>query len=148
MERFVLAALLPLFFFIGPADAADIRGKDGKCIDIPGGVSEDGTKLDYQTCNGSPEQQWTIKDGVIVGKDDSSASIFLKGIRPTARFSTFGPASTARTSRYGKSASAALSSAWTRCASKLPDGRTEDGTPIQVSECDGSSKQQWKFPTN
>ncbi|MGO8801431.1 MAG: ricin-type beta-trefoil lectin domain protein, partial [Roseiarcus sp.] len=69
MKHFGGAAFLCLFCWAATAQAGEIRGKDNKCLDIPGGVTEDGTTLDYRACSGAPGQQWTIKDGLITGKD-------------------------------------------------------------------------------
>jgi PKD repeat protein len=40
--------------------AGPIRGLAGKCLDVAGGNTADGTKIQIYTCNGTAAQQWTV----------------------------------------------------------------------------------------
>ncbi|HET6532673.1 MAG TPA: PQQ-dependent sugar dehydrogenase [Actinoplanes sp.] len=40
--------------------AGPIRGLAGKCLDVAGGNTADGTKIQLYTCNGTVAQQWTV----------------------------------------------------------------------------------------
>src|SRR5215208_4259455 len=46
-----------------PAHAAAsgvILGDSGKCVDVTGGSSANGTRIQLLTCNGGAAQQWTL----------------------------------------------------------------------------------------
>ena len=64
----VLAAGAALVIMAGPADAAtgQITGLAGKCVDVSGANSTDGTQIQLWTCNGTVAQQWTVgSDGTL-----------------------------------------------------------------------------------
>ncbi|MEJ2857853.1 MULTISPECIES: ThuA domain-containing protein [unclassified Saccharothrix] len=46
-------------FALVPATAGRIVGATGKCVDVSGGASTDGTKVQLWTCNGSAAQTWS-----------------------------------------------------------------------------------------
>lgn len=126
-----------------PASAAgDIRGKGGKCIDIPDGDTKVGARLHYWPCDGSAEQKWTIENGRIVGKDGMCMNV--AGGRP------------AEGARLQLSAcSAPGADLWRPAAGQirmgdkcldLPDGNTRDRAPLHLWKCDGSPEQTWLYP--
>ncbi|MEU4419584.1 ThuA domain-containing protein [Actinoplanes sp. NPDC024001] len=43
----------------GPAASGPIKGLAGKCLDVSGAATADGTKIQLWTCNGSGAQNWT-----------------------------------------------------------------------------------------
>ncbi|MFF3341917.1 PQQ-dependent sugar dehydrogenase [Streptomyces flavidovirens] len=44
----------------------EVKGVNGKCLDVAGGSSADGTQTQLWTCNGSAAQQWTVSgDGTL-----------------------------------------------------------------------------------
>jgi hypothetical protein len=52
----------------GPCPAAQMLSTDsGACIEVQGGNVADGTPIDVYQCTGSPNQVWTITNGVITG---------------------------------------------------------------------------------
>ncbi|WP_221330102.1 ThuA domain-containing protein [Actinoplanes sp. L3-i22] len=48
----------------GPAAAGPVRGFANKCLDVNGGASADGTKIQLWTCNGSGAQNWAVSGQV------------------------------------------------------------------------------------
>ncbi|GAA3297074.1 hypothetical protein GCM10020295_28610 [Streptomyces cinereospinus] len=38
--------------------SGEINGVDGKCLDVDGGATADGTQIQLWTCNGTGAQQW------------------------------------------------------------------------------------------
>jgi|ERR1700684_3929835 hypothetical protein len=143
VKYFVIAASLCLFSWAGAANAGEIRGKDGKCVNIPNGVAEDGTTLDYRTCNGRPEQQWTMKDAAIEGKGGMCIDIPEGNTSDGTVLNVWTCEDDAEEQKW-TIAGGAIVGKDGKCLD-LPDGKTDDGTPIDVARCDGSAKQKWKF---
>ncbi len=138
-----IAALALGVLAAAPASAAgDIRGKGGKCIDIPNGDTKVGVRLHYWPCDGSPEQKWTFQHGQIEGKDGMCLNV--AGGKP---------ADGARLQLSACSAPGAdqwrLSNGQIKMGDKcldLPDGNTRDGAPIHLWACDGGQEQAWVYP--
>ena len=120
-----------------------IRGKDNKCVDIPGGVTTDGAKLNYSPCDGSAEQQWTLRDGAIIGKDgkclDIAVGNALEGAILDIRTCVDGAAG-----QKWSVAGGAIVGEDNKCI-VLPEDNSAKDTPIQVRQCDGGARQQWSF---
>ncbi|MBB5801804.1 glucose/arabinose dehydrogenase [Saccharothrix ecbatanensis] len=49
----------------GGTTARQIVGAGGKCVDVNGGSSADGAKVQLWTCNGQPHQKWTISGSTV-----------------------------------------------------------------------------------
>ncbi|MGO8833199.1 MAG: ricin-type beta-trefoil lectin domain protein [Roseiarcus sp.] len=125
------------------AYAGEIRGKDDKCLDIPGGVTEDGTALDYRACSGAPGQQWTIKDGLIAGKDGRCIDIPEGNTADGAVLNLWECEDGAEEQQWEMVRGALIGKDGV-CIG-LAGGRTDDGAPVQVSRCDGGAGQKWKY---
>ena len=127
-----------------PAAAADIRGKGDKCIDIPDGSTKPGTRVHYWPCDGSPEQQWTVRDGRIIGKGGLCLDLPHGDAKDGARIHIWTCDGSAE-QRWD------IANGEIRMKGKcldLPSGSTKDGTPIQLWPCDGSPEQKWKVPVS
>src|SRR4051812_19652692 len=44
------------------AATGTITGIGGKCVDVTGATSANGTRVQLWTCGGGPSQQWTVSD--------------------------------------------------------------------------------------
>ncbi|MEU9919151.1 ricin-type beta-trefoil lectin domain protein [Streptomyces sp. NPDC051001] len=118
------------------ADAGPITGLAGKCIDVQGSQTADGTPIQLYTCTGSNAQKWERTGDVLkaFGKcaaangtqvqlavcDGSQAQKF---IQRTDDASLYHPAS-------GK------------CLD-VPSSNSADGTDLQLYTCNGSGAQRW-----
>ncbi len=67
--RYVLLLLVGLVFRFHPssADAAQIVGIGGKCLNVKGGGDADGTPIILWPCSGTENEQWHFRRGRIVG---------------------------------------------------------------------------------
>ncbi|MEH1102622.1 lectin [Micromonospora sp. CPCC 205561] len=129
----------------GGGRTGPIVGLAGKCLDVAGAGSADGTAVQLYDCNGSAAQQWTLGgDGTVraLGKcldvrDNSTAD----GAR-VQLWSCTGAANqrwTATAARDLVSASAG------KCLDVL-DNNPANATPTQVWTCGGSANQKWTVP--
>jgi glucosylceramidase len=130
----------------GPAGGTGpITGLGGKCVDVAGAGSANGTPVQLYTCNGSTAQRWTVGgDGTIraLGKclDVTSAST----------------ANGAKLQLWDCNGSGAQR--WTATASRdivnaaadkcldVTDNSSADGARLQIWSCTGAANQKWTPP--
>jgi glucosylceramidase len=124
-----------------PPAGHTITGIGGKCVDVAGASSANGTQVQLYTCNGTAAQTWTQSGSALqsLGKclDVSGAST----------------ANGAKVQLYDCNGSAAQQ--WTQNAQhelvntgsgKCLDATNQssaDGTPLQIWTCAGGANQQW-----
>ncbi|QRP47145.1 ricin-type beta-trefoil lectin domain protein [Amycolatopsis sp. FDAARGOS 1241] len=120
-----------------------ITGYGGKCVDVAGANSANGTKIDLYTCNGTNAQQWTSAGGT------------LQALGKCMDVAAAGTASGTKVQLYDCNGTAAQQ--WTHTAAnqlvntgsgKCLDATgpsSADGTPLQIWTCTGAANQAWTF---
>ncbi|MFG1994801.1 ricin-type beta-trefoil lectin domain protein [Actinoplanes sp. NPDC048988] len=116
-----------------------VRGQNGMCLDLNGGVPFDGNHVQVFGCNRSFAQTWTFaSDGTlrVAGKcalvvGDGSIQIVGCDGRTTAQWRVSGQL-VVNASNNG-------------CLTD-PSGGRWSGARVQVVNCDGSAKQRWSLP--
>ncbi|MEV5883934.1 ThuA domain-containing protein [Streptomyces sp. NPDC052020] len=128
----------------GPRTGA-VRGVNGKCLDVDGGNTADGTEVQIWSCNDTPAQQWTTTgDGTLkaLGKClDLSAAGTADGTRiqlwtcndTGAQRWLPHPDGTLRNPPSGKCLDAS-GATW------------NDGTPVHLWTCHTGPNQKWTLP--
>jgi hypothetical protein len=117
-----------------------ITGIGGKCVDVNGSSSADGTKIQLWTCNGGTNQQWT-RDG---------STLRALGKCMTATGTTDG--SLVQLSTCNGSAGQTWSvqaDSTIRAGGKCLDANgasSADGTQLIVWTCTGGTNQRWTLP--
>ncbi len=127
------------------ATAGAITGYGGKCVDVSGANSTNGTRIQLWTCNGTNAQQWTVgSDGTIraLGKcmDVSGA-----GTANGTRVQIWDCNGTGAQS-WRSSGTQLINTNSNKCLDATGWG-TADGTPLQIWDCTGGANQQWQLPT-
>jgi glucosylceramidase len=127
----------------GGAHTGQITGLGGKCIDVAGASSANGTAIQTYTCNGSGAQQWTVGT-------DGTIRALGKCLDVTAASSADGT----KIQLYDCNGSAAQT--WTanadgtlRSLGKCLDvtgNSTADGTQLQIWTCFAGANQRWTLP--
>ncbi len=132
-----------------PASAAvtgPVTGLAGKCLDVAGAGTANGTKVQLWTCNGSAQQRLTVgDDGTlrVLGKClDVTGGVNADGTR-VQLWDCFGNgnqrwAYTAGTRDF-------VNAATGRCLDAAGQS-SADGTQIQVWACNGQTNQDWVLP--
>jgi glucosylceramidase len=122
-----------------------ITGLAGKCVDVAGGTSTDGTAVQLFTCNGSAAQQWTRgADGTIraLGKClDVAAGSTADGAK-TQLFTCNGSAAQQWTYT---SANDLVNPQANKCLD-VTGNNSADATPLQIWTCTGAANQKWTAP--
>ncbi len=129
----------------GGARTGAISGLAGKCADVAGASSADGTAVQLYGCNGSAAQQWTVgSDGTIraLGKClDVAAAGTADGTR--VQLYTCNGTGAQRWTISG--ARDIVNPASNKCLT-VAGGNSADATPLQISTCNGTASQKWTAP--
>ncbi|WP_290050313.1 lectin [Amycolatopsis solani] len=122
------------------SSAGTITGYGGKCVDVAGASSANGTAVDLYTCNGTNAQQWTSSSGT------------LRALGKCLDVASAGTANGARVQLYDCNGTGAQQ--WTRSGVQLVNPTSgkcldatgpssADGTPLQIWTCTGAANQSW-----
>ena len=130
----------------GGSPSGQITGYGGKCVDIAGASSANGTAVQLYDCNGTTAQKWTVAS-------DGSLQALGKCMDVTSA----GTANGTKVQLYDCNGSAAQK--WQHQANgelvNTGSGRCLDatgpssanGTRLQIWDCFGSANQQWNIPS-
>ncbi|MDH6228778.1 glucose/arabinose dehydrogenase [Streptomyces sp. MJP52] len=128
-----------------PARSGEVKGVNGKCLDVDGARTADGTKVQIWTCNGTAAQRWTVPgDGTVraLGKClDVSGGGSADGTRVQlwtcngtgAQAWSAQADGTVRNPASGKCLDAS-GSTW------------NDGTAVHLWTCHANANQKWTLP--
>lgn len=123
-----------------------ITGIAGKCLDNLGGSTANGNPIVLSTCNGSPEQQWSLSGDGTIRNQGYCLAVQHAGVASTTPVWLYtcdgGPAQlwTVRGDGTVVNPHSGL------CLADSHGG-TADGNPIWVYSCDGGPAQQWTVPS-
>ncbi|SDO22367.1 ricin-type beta-trefoil lectin domain protein [Actinacidiphila guanduensis] len=126
-----------------PGHTGTITGYGGKCVDVAGGSSANGTAVQLYDCNGTAAQQWTASGST------------LQALGKCLDVTGAGTANGTQVQLYDCNGTAAQS--WNRSGNELVNagsGRCLDatgpssanGTRLQIWDCTGAANQQWTAP--
>jgi type 1 glutamine amidotransferase len=120
----------------------------GKCVDISGAATADGTKIQLWTCNGTGAQRWTWSGGTSAGT--------ITALGKCLDVSGGGTADNTRVQLWTCNGSGAQN--WTagsdgtlrnpqsnKCLTPQAGG-TADGTQLVILTCSGAANQRWTMP--
>ncbi|HWB38324.1 MAG TPA: ricin-type beta-trefoil lectin domain protein, partial [Rugosimonospora sp.] len=148
----VAAAITAVGFAVigGTAEAATIAtgpitGYGGKCVDVAGANSANGTQVQLYACNGTAAQSWSV------GTDGT-----LRALGKCMDVAAAGTANGTKVQLYDCNGTAAQQ--WTASGAALVNPNSgkcldatgpssADGTPLQIWSCTGAANQQWHLPT-
>ncbi|MEH6373411.1 RICIN domain-containing protein [Streptomyces sp. KLMMK] len=131
------------------AQAGPLVGLAGKCLDVRGGVRDNGTPVQLYGCNGTESQQWMYVEQP--GEIGATMTAFGKCLDVASS----GTADGTPVQLWDCNGSGAQK--WVRYqgdvlinpqSSKCLDvrgGNVNDGTPVQIYSCNYTASQVWKF---
>ena len=125
------------------ATSGPITGFGGKCVDVAGANSANGTQVQLYTCNGTAAQQWTVNGST------------LQALGKCLDVAGAGTADGTRVQLYECNGTSAQN--WTASNAQLVNpgsGKcldatgpsSADGTPLQIWTCTGGANQKWTLP--
>ncbi len=122
-----------------------ITGLGGKCLDVTGGSTANGTLPQLWTCSSGPNQQWTLgTDGTVRALNkclDVTGSGTADGTA-VQLWDCFGGAN----QRWTPAANGTLVNAGSGKCLDVKDGGTADGTKLQIWTCTAGVNQRWTVP--
>ncbi|UNM16498.1 family 16 glycosylhydrolase [Streptomyces formicae] len=131
----------------GGGTTGTLRGLSGKCLDVAGAATANGTPVQLHTCNGSAAQRWTVgTDGTVraLGKClDAAAAGTADGTR-VQLWDCNGTG--AQRWAYNASSNDVVNLPANKCLDVL-DNNPADGTPTQIWTCSGGANQKWSLVT-
>jgi glucose/arabinose dehydrogenase len=121
-----------------------ITAASGKCVDVSGASSADGSKIQLWTCNSGANQQWTVEgstlrsmgkcmDTAAGGTADGALVQLMTCNGATSQNWTAGANSSLVNQKSGKCLDA-------------NGGGTADGTQLIIWSCHGGTNQRWTLP--
>ncbi|MCC5475582.1 lectin [Streptomyces barringtoniae] len=130
-----------------PAQAAtgNITGLAGKCLDVAGANSADGTPVQLYDCNGTNAQQWTVgTDGTIraLGKClDVTGNSTADGAKVQLWSCTGGA-----NQKWTVTAAHDIVNPQANKCLDVTDNNSANGTRTQIWSCSGGANQKWNAP--
>jgi hypothetical protein len=123
---------------IGNSPSGSIVGIGGKCVDVRGGGSADGTPLELWPCTGNDNQNWVLaSDGTI------HALFKCMTVAGTAvQLATC----TGSATQQWQLANGALVNPATGMCLDVTGGSSTDGTLLEIYGCTGNVNQKWTAP--
>ncbi|MFB9465436.1 lectin [Streptomyces cinereospinus] len=124
--------------------SGEVRGVNGKCLDVSGSGTADGTQIQLWTCNGTGAQRWTVADGTLraLGKClDVSNGGSADGTRIqlwTCNGST--------AQRWAPQADGTVRNPQSGKCLDASGGTWNDGTPVHLWTCHTGANQRWTLP--
>ncbi|MCY7340922.1 MAG: ThuA domain-containing protein [Pseudonocardia sp.] len=129
----------------GGGGVGPVVGLAGKCLDVAGAGTADGTKVQLYTCNGSAAQEWTVNpDGTVRGLGkclDVAAAGTANGTR-VQLWTCNGSGAQAWSAQADGSV---VNPASGRCLD-VSGNSSVDGRQIHIWDCYGGANQKWSLP--
>ncbi|MDY7085310.1 MAG: RICIN domain-containing protein, partial [Actinomycetota bacterium] len=124
--------------------AGRIISASGKCVDVNGASSADGTKIQLWSCTGGSNQQWTVSGTTLrsLGKCMGVAG----GSTANGGLVQLQACTGATTQNWAADANGSLvNTASGRCLD-ANGASTADGTQLIIWSCHGGANQRWVLP--
>ncbi|MGY4923314.1 glycoside hydrolase family 19 protein [Streptomyces sp. 900105755] len=143
----VLAAVLSALFTVAPAQAAtgQITGLAGKCVDVAGANSANGTAVQLYDCNGTGAQSWSNSgDGTLraLGK---CLDVVDRGTADGSAVQLWDCSGGANQQWVVTAAHDIVNPAANKCLD-VRDNNSANGTRLQIWTCTGAANQKWNAP--
>ncbi|SDW99673.1 Beta-glucanase, GH16 family [Amycolatopsis xylanica] len=128
----------------GSGNTGPITGLAGKCVDVAGANSANGTAVQLYDCNGTGAQQWTVGGGAVkaLGKCLDVTSAGTANGTPIQLYDCNGSGAQQWTANGSKQL---VNSGSGRCLD-VTGNNSANGTRLQIWDCGGGANQQWNVP--
>ncbi|MFK0013905.1 ricin-type beta-trefoil lectin domain protein [Streptomyces sp. NPDC091027] len=116
--------------------AVAVTGLSGKCLDVAGASSADGTAVQLHTCNETRAQQWKFTGDTVRALDKCLTALNGKAVLSTCKGGT-------DQKFVHRPADKTLYNAAANACVDVPNGNDADGTDLLVYACAGGPNQAW-----
>ncbi|MFF3056612.1 lectin [Streptomyces sp. NPDC057909] len=128
----------------GPTGTSGVfSGPAGKCLDVAGGSSADGTAVQLYDCNGSAAQRWTVAADGSIQALGSCLDVTSASTANGAKVQLYTcNGSSAQRWTYNSSTGDVVNTAADKCLD-ITDQSTANGARAQIWTCTGAANQKW-----
>jgi cytochrome c len=140
MFKKVLATLFMLFTTSTICAAAEMVGIGGKCLDVQGGSSADGTPVILWSCHGRENQRWEVSNGAIKGNGGKCLDV-KGGVAADGTSVILWPCHGGENQRW-EVINGAIKGIGGKCLD-VKGGGAADGSSIILWSCHGKENQRW-----
>jgi chitinase len=124
-----------------PSGGSAIHGYGGKCVDVAGASTANGTKVDLYTCNGTNAQAWT-HSGATFQALGKCLDVAAAGTANGTKVQLYDCNGTAAQAWTVGSNNSLVNSGSGKCLDDT-DWSTTDGNQLQIWTCGGTANQAW-----
>ncbi|MGW5056874.1 glycoside hydrolase family 19 protein [Streptomyces sp. NPDC004096] len=143
----VLAAVLMALSTVLPAHAADgrITGLAGKCVDVAGANSANGTAVQLYDCNGTGAQLWSNPGDGSLRALGKCLDVVDRSTADGAAVQLWDCSGSANQQWVVTAAHDIVNPAANKCLD-VRDNNSANGTRLQIWSCTGAANQKWTAP--
>ncbi|HVV21295.1 MAG TPA: ricin-type beta-trefoil lectin domain protein [Pseudonocardiaceae bacterium] len=128
----------------GPSSAAVVRGVgSGRCLDVPGFATANGTQLDIWDCDGGSNQSWTLTPSKwLTVYGDKCLDVTGASTAPGTKVELYDCAG-GTNQQWNVNANGTITSVQSGLCLDVTGAGTANGSKVEMWTCDGGSNQQW-----
>ncbi|UQI45188.1 ricin-type beta-trefoil lectin domain protein [Streptomyces sp. HU2014] len=126
------------------ASGGEIRGKDGKCLDIANSRAENGTAVQTYDCNNSNAQWWRHEGSALRAGDLGNWCLDAAGAATGAQAQLWACNGTPP-QQWAYEQGQLRNAQWGYCLD-VPNGNTANGSRLQMYQCNGTDSQRFTIP--
>ncbi|MEY9964376.1 glucosylceramidase [Streptacidiphilus sp. MAP12-16] len=123
-----------------------ISGYGGKCVDIAGANSANGTAVQLYDCNGTAAQSWTVASDGSLQALGKCMDLTSAGTANGTQVQLYDCNGTGAQKWQHQSNGTLLNPASGRCLDATGPS-SANGTRLQIWDCSGAANQQWNLPS-
>ncbi|HEX5402367.1 MAG TPA: ricin-type beta-trefoil lectin domain protein [Pseudonocardiaceae bacterium] len=129
----------------GTGTTGEITGLAGKCVDVAGASTVNGTKVDLFTCNGTNAQNWTVATNGTLQALGKCMDVTAAGTVNGTKVQLFDCNGTGAQVWQHTASNQLVNPESGRCLDATGPS-SADGTPLQIWDCTGGTNQSWILP--
>ncbi|QQQ73978.1 PQQ-dependent sugar dehydrogenase [Saccharothrix sp. 6-C] len=126
----------------GGTRTGPIVGVSGKCVDVNGNSSADGTKVQLWTCNSGTNQRWTVNGSTLRALDKCMESAGTSDGSLVRLWTCNGGSA----QNWAAGANGSLVHSQSGKCLDANGGSSADGTQLIIWSCHGGTNQRWTLP--
>jgi type 1 glutamine amidotransferase len=127
-----------------PGQPGPVVGVAGKCMDVAGSGTADGTQIQLWTCNGTGAQQWT-RTGQTYRALGKCLDVSGGGTANGTKVQLW-TCNGSGAQNWAPQANGTVRNPQSNRCLEAPGGQTGDGTPLRIWDCNTGANQRWSVP--
>ncbi|MGY0003812.1 lectin [Micromonospora sp. I033] len=129
----------------GGGGTGPIRGLAGKCLDVRGGATADGTQVQLYTCNGGTAQTWTVTPNSTVRALGKCLDVSGGGSADGTKIQLWTCNGTGAQNWSAQADGTVRNPQSGKCLD-VSGNNSADSTPVHLWTCTGAANQRWTLP--